>query len=116
MGMEAVVALHSLKEAIRGGAHSAGAGGRVAITTAIASIGPYGWAAFGSRSAACRGGRLAGPELIRYRQRSSAATWIRLPQVSFTMAMVEPVTLVGGMVNSAPAAFIRSYSRCTSST
>jgi hypothetical protein len=30
------------------------------------------------------------------------------------MAMVEPVTLVGGMVNSAPAAFIRSYSRCTS--
>ena len=54
--------------------------------------------------------------LGRYCQRSSAAIWIRLPQVSFTMAMVEPVTLVGGMVNSAPAAFIRSYSRCTSST
>ena len=49
-------------------------------------------------------------------QRSSAASWIRLPQVSFTMAMVEPVTLVGGMVNSAPAAFMRLYSCCTSST
>ena len=49
-------------------------------------------------------------------QRSSAAIWIRLPQVSFSMAMVEPVTLVGGMVNSAPSGFMRSYSRCTSST
>jgi hypothetical protein len=33
------------------------------------------------------------------------------PQVSFSMAMVEPVTLVGGMVNSAPTAVARSYSR-----
>ena len=49
-------------------------------------------------------------------QRSSAAIWIRLPQVSFTMAMVEPVTLVGGIVKSAPSAFMRSYSGCTSST
>ena len=49
-------------------------------------------------------------------QRSSATIWIRLPQVSFSMAMVEPVTLVGGMVNSAPSGFMRSYSRCTSST
>jgi hypothetical protein len=56
------------------------------------------------------------PQGISYCQRSSAAIWIRLPQVSFTMAMVEPVTLVGGMLNSAPAAFMRSYSRWTSST
>jgi hypothetical protein len=54
--------------------------------------------------------------VISYCQRASAVIWIRLPQVSFTMAMVEPVTLVGGMVNSAPAAFMRSYSRWTSST
>jgi hypothetical protein len=30
--------------------------------------------------------------------------------------MVEPVTLVGGVVNSAPSGFMRSYSRCTSSS
>ena len=47
------------------------------------------------------------PERLLY-QRFSCAIWIRLPQVSFTMAMVEPVTFVGGIVNSAPAAFIRS--------
>jgi hypothetical protein len=56
------------------------------------------------------------PQVISYCQRSSLTIWIRLPQVSFTMAMVEPVTLVGGMVNAVPAAFMRSYSRCTSST
>jgi hypothetical protein len=27
---------------------------------------------------------------------------MRLPQVSFSIAIVEPVTSVGGMVNSAP--------------
>ena len=27
---------------------------------------------------------------------------VRLPQVSFTMAMVEPVTFIGGIVNSPP--------------
>jgi hypothetical protein len=42
---------------------------------------------------------------------SSLVNWIRLPQVSFSMAMVEPVTLVGGMVNCAPRPCIRSYSR-----
>jgi len=42
---------------------------------------------------------------------SSLVSWIRLPQVSFSMAMVEPVTLVGGMVNCAPRPCIRSYSR-----
>src|SRR5207237_10751565 len=42
------------------------------------------------------------------RTRSSCAIWIRLPDVSFAWAMVEPVTLVGGILNSAPAAFIRS--------
>jgi hypothetical protein len=63
-----------------------------------------------------RGVRLGGAQLIGYCQRSSAAIWMRLPQLSLNMAMVEPVTLVGGMVKSAPAAFMRSYSRCTSST
>jgi hypothetical protein len=48
-------------------------------------------------------------------QRASCVIWIRLPQVSFSMAMVEPVTLVGGMVNSAPRALMRSYSAFTSS-
>src|SRR5436305_14032660 len=42
------------------------------------------------------------------RARSSCAIWIMLPDVSFAWAMVEPVTLVGGILNSAPAAFIRS--------
>jgi hypothetical protein len=32
----------------------------------------------------------------------------RLPLVSFSIAMVEPVTSVGGMVNTAPRALIRS--------
>ena len=41
-------------------------------------------------------------------QRFSCVTWIRLPQVSFSMAILEAVTSVGGMVNSAPRAFIRS--------
>src|SRR5436190_14388745 len=38
-------------------------------------------------------------------QRSRVTIWIRLPQVSFSMAMVEPVTLVGGVVKSAPSGF-----------
>ena len=41
-------------------------------------------------------------------QRASWVIWMRLPQVSFTWAMVEPVTSVGGMVNSAPRALMRS--------
>ena len=41
-------------------------------------------------------------------QRASCVIWIRLPQVSFSMAMVEPVTSVGGIVNSAPRALMRS--------
>ena len=40
--------------------------------------------------------------------RFSSVTWMRLPQVSFSMVMVEPVTAVGGMVNTAPRALIRS--------
>lgn len=84
----------------------------VAIIAAIATS----TVALGGRSVVCRGSRLASPQVISYFQRSSAAIWTRLPQVSFTMAMVEPETLVGGMVNSAPAAFMRSYSRGTSST
>jgi hypothetical protein len=35
-------------------------------------------------------------------QRASCVSWMRLPQVSSNMAMVEPVTWVGGMVNLAP--------------
>jgi hypothetical protein len=31
---------------------------------------------------------------------------MRLPQVSFSIAMVEPVTSLGGIVNSAPPALI----------
>ena len=41
-------------------------------------------------------------------QRFSSVTWMRLPQVSFSMAILEAVTSVGGMVNSAPLAFMRS--------
>ena len=41
-------------------------------------------------------------------QRASWVIWTRLPQVSFSWAMVEPVTSVGGMVNSAPRALMRS--------
>ena len=41
-------------------------------------------------------------------QRASCVIWIRLPQVSFSIAMVEPVTSVGGIVNSAPRALMRS--------
>jgi hypothetical protein len=43
-----------------------------------------------------------------YPCQESCVNWIRLPQVSFTIAMVEPVTLVGCMVNSAPRALMRS--------
>lgn len=39
---------------------------------------------------------------LGYVQRSSLVIWMRLPLVSFSIAMVEPVTLVGGMVNSTP--------------
>lgn len=46
----------------------------------------------------------------RYRLRSSLVIWIRLPLVSSRMAMVEPVTFIGGMVNATPAALRRSYS------
>ena len=38
-------------------------------------------------------------------QRFSSVTWMRLPQVSFSMAILEAVTSVGGMVNSAPLRF-----------
>ena len=41
-------------------------------------------------------------------QRASWVIWIRFPQVSFNCAMVEPVTSVGGIVNSAPPALMRS--------
>src|SRR5262249_60257833 len=41
-------------------------------------------------------------------QRFSCVTWIRLPQVSSSMAIFEAVTSVGGIVNSAPHVFIRS--------
>ena len=52
----------------------------------------------------------AGPAERQAYRRASCVIWIRLPQVSFSMAMVEPVTSVGGMVNSAPRALARSYS------
>lgn len=45
-----------------------------------------------------------------YPQRSSFTSWMRLPQVSFAIAMVDPVTLVGSMVKFAPFAVIRSNS------
>jgi hypothetical protein len=45
--------------------------------------------------------RVAG-HLLVYR-RSRAEIWMRLPHVSSSMAMVEPVTLVGGMVNFTPS-------------
>ena len=38
----------------------------------------------------------------------TAYAQLRLPQVSFSIAMVEPGTSVGGIVNSAPRALIRS--------
>jgi hypothetical protein len=41
-------------------------------------------------------------------QRISWVNWMRLPQVSFSLAILDPVTSVGGMVNSAPRAFMRS--------
>ena len=41
-------------------------------------------------------------------QRFSSVIWMRLPQVSFNMAILDAVTSVGGMVNSAPRAFMRS--------
>jgi hypothetical protein len=40
--------------------------------------------------------------------RSSCVIWTRLPLVSFSTAIVDPVTAVGGMVNSAPPALMRS--------
>jgi len=39
---------------------------------------------------------------------ASCVSWTMLPQVSFNIAMVEPVTSVGGMVNSAPFDLTRS--------
>jgi hypothetical protein len=39
---------------------------------------------------------------------ASWVSWTMLPQVSLSMAMVEPVTSVGGIVNSAPLDFTRS--------
>lgn len=44
---------------------------------------------------------------MRY-QCFSWVIWMRLPQVSFSMAILDAVTSVGGMVNSAPLAFMRS--------
>ncbi len=41
-------------------------------------------------------------------RRNSCVTWTRLPQVSLSWAILEAVTSVGGMVNSAPRAFRRS--------
>ena len=41
-------------------------------------------------------------------QRASCVIWIRLPQPSFSMAIVEAVTSVGGIVNSPPRALMRS--------
>ena len=40
--------------------------------------------------------------------RASCVIWVRLPLVSLSMAMVEPVTPVGGMVNPAQRALIHS--------
>ena len=40
--------------------------------------------------------------------KTAGVNWMRLPQVSFAWAMVGPVTWVGGMVNSAPRALMRS--------
>ena len=40
--------------------------------------------------------------------RINCVTWIKFPQVSFNLAIFEPVTCVGGIVNSAPRAFMRS--------
>jgi hypothetical protein len=48
-------------------------------------------------------------------QRASWEIWSTFPQVSFSWAMVEPVTSVGGIVNSAPRALMRSYSALMSS-
>jgi hypothetical protein len=41
-------------------------------------------------------------------QRISWVSWTRLPAVSFSMAIFDIVTSVGGIVNSAPRAFMRS--------
>ena len=41
-------------------------------------------------------------------QRFSCVTWMRLPHVSCSIEILDAVTSVGGMVNSAPQAFIRS--------
>jgi len=41
-------------------------------------------------------------------QRISCVTWMRLPQVSLSMAIFDAVTAFGGTVNSAPCAFMRS--------
>ena len=38
----------------------------------------------------------------------SCVTWTRLPQPSVSTVIFEPVVSVGGLVNSAPLAFIRS--------
>src|SRR5690242_3717403 len=43
-------------------------------------------------------------------QRASCVIWMRLPQVSFNWAIVEPVTAVGGMMSAAPRALMRSHS------
>jgi extradiol dioxygenase family protein len=41
-------------------------------------------------------------------QSRGQGVWTRLPQVSFSIAMVEPVTSVGGILNSAPRVLIPS--------
>jgi hypothetical protein len=48
------------------------------------------------------------PRSQRSYQRINWVTWTRLPQVSFSMAIFDAVTSVGGMVNSAPCPFMRS--------
>jgi hypothetical protein len=46
----------------------------------------------------------------------SCTSWIRLPHVSSSLAMIEPVVDVTGIVNSTPLAANRSCSACTSFT
>ena len=51
---------------------------------------------------------LAADVAIRRGNRVQRFQQLLLPQVSFTWAIVEPVTWVGGMVNSPPRALMRS--------
>jgi hypothetical protein len=56
-----------------------------------------------------RASSFVGFELSGHRYHfASWVSWTMLPQVSLSMAMVEPVTSVGGMVNSPPFPLTRS--------